>query len=216
VPLGRPIAEGGRSCLRSAAQASSVLLPNGMAWAGYPTTPTMPTTHVAIAHCDAAMPEVRLPFRAVWLMACYPQWSSPFSAPSRTKEGFEDHNYFSCLASCPQPGGLSTARAAWDPATRRGPGGLCAWQLWLILAFGLTKYKDSARAIASSTTSKAAINGRCLGTFPCSINEDRPSRAASTRPISLSPPSSCRVASMAFPSAKRRFPFANPLSRPGH
>jgi hypothetical protein len=65
VPLGRPIAEGGRSCLRSAAQASSVLLPNGMAWAGYPTTPTMSTTHVAIAHRDAAMPEVGLPSGAV-------------------------------------------------------------------------------------------------------------------------------------------------------
>jgi hypothetical protein len=44
---------------------SIAAVPLGMAWAGYPTTPTMPTTHVAIAHRDAAMPEVGLPFGAV-------------------------------------------------------------------------------------------------------------------------------------------------------
>lgn len=70
VPLGRPIAEGGRSCLRSAAQASSVLLPNGMAWR------------------DAAMPEVRLPFRAVWLMACYSRMELTIFRPQPRKRGF--------------------------------------------------------------------------------------------------------------------------------
>jgi hypothetical protein len=35
----------------------------------------------------AAMPEVRLPFGAVWLMACYSRMELTIFRPSRAKEG---------------------------------------------------------------------------------------------------------------------------------
>src|SRR4029077_17362695 len=86
--LGRPITEAGRPSLTRAAQASSVLSPNGMAWTGFPTIAAMLITPAVIVHRDAATPEARQPFRAVWRMAYYPRMECIISRPQPPKRGF--------------------------------------------------------------------------------------------------------------------------------
>src|SRR5262245_1610659 len=186
-PLARPIAEAGTSAFMRAAQAASVLLPNGMGQAadpaGYPPIPTRLTTQAAIVRRDAAVPGDRAPPRVVWRMASIPEWRS--QSPAAQKRGFEDHNGLSVSSSA----GRRFAQPQGVGALGRPPKGFVGGEFAFPFRFGLSKYGHNpaaGRRRPSKGRGKGeAKTARGLVAFVCSNRTGSTSRIASGRPICL-------------------------------